>query len=232
MTITDFKQMVLDYVNRDSSAFAGGGSIDHVLQATNNARRVAQRSYAFEMLRKDVFLTTSQAGASWQTGCKTTPGGATQVLMRRIDSVWNYSTNGSINYRTSKIDLGNINDYKRELPTFSGSLDVSQARLTSNSRPFAFLVGGDLMVNTAGSSTTYLLNGISWLDDLTLASSSDIFLTYFTDWLLWATIQQLNQYLKDGDRVNIDTAFMQNLWMSVKEMDGQNANTGDNATLD
>lgn len=234
MTITVFKNMIYGFINRDASIFttAQGGSTDQVLQAMNAVRRHAQRKYAFELLRVDGFLTTSLSGANWQTGCKTTPGGATALLMRRIDSVWNYATSGSLYVRSSRIDLGNVNDYKRELGVYSGAVDTPPTVIPTAERAFAYVNGPNLYVNPYTSSTAFMLNGIKWLDDLAGSEDPDMFLTYFTDWFQWAVIMYLNMFLKDGERVQVDAAMVKELWDSVKEYDGQFINAGDGANLD
>lgn len=220
-------------MNRTATSLTSVASQDMMLAAMNNARRAAQRDYAFELFRKDCFLATSIAGANWLTGCKTTPGGATAQLMRRIDSVWQYSTDSSSNYiRVQRIDLGNVNDYKRELPVNMGTVGQLATNPTTCQRPFAYLEGQSLKVTTFGSSTIFLLNGIAWLDDLTGSETDDPFMLYFTDWLLWATIIQLNLYLKDSERFPVDIPTVDRLWKNVKEFDGQIANAGDGANLD
>lgn len=233
MTITNFKNMVYGFINRDASIFttSQGGSTDQVLQAMNAVRRAAQRSYAFELLRDDVFLVTSQAGANWQTGCTLTPGG-TGCIMRRVDSVWNYVTSGALYVRTTKVDLGNVNDYKRELSTWAGTTDVAPNIQPTAARPFAYINGINLCVNATTVATSYLLNGIKWSDDLTGNESPDMFLTYFTDWFQWAVLAYLNLFLKDSERVQVDAAMVAQLWQSVKEYDGQFINAGDGANLD
>jgi hypothetical protein len=205
----------------------------------NDARRSAQREHNFALLQGDAFLTTSELGANWMTGCKTTPGGTTAQLMKRIDSVYNFSTStisaGTLYARTSKIDFGNVNDYKRELPVDGGQ--VFQLQQTASSsllarRKFAYMNGQLLCISTVDTAAPVMLNGTTFLDDLLPSDSADVFLTYFTDWLFWATLIQLNQFLKDDARINIDSLFVGKLWQSVKEMDGQIANSGDAATLD
>lgn len=239
MTIANFKARVYGFINRSSALFttSEGASIDQVLYAMNDARRVAQRSHQFELNRADVFLTTSEVGADWMTGCKTTPGGATAVLMRQVDSVWNYSTNsvsaGTVYARTSKIDYGKVGDFDRELPVDSGSIQIQTAVQSQLARrKFAFCKGSTLHVVSVDTATPVLLNGIKFLDDLTGSETPDIFLTYFTDWFFWATLIQLNQFLKDSERIQIDYSFVNSLWETVKTFDGQIANSGDNASLD
>lgn len=240
MTITNFKNWVYGYINRSSSLFTTteGGSVDQVLYAMNSARRAAQRTYAFELLRRDAFLATSEVGANWQTGAKSTPGGATAVLMRRIDSVWNYSatsvTAGTIYPRTSRIRfLPNPGEFKNDVSVDPGALSLDTATSSVLARPkFAYLNGSTLCITTVSTSTNVLINGISFLDDLAGSEDPDIFLTYFTDWFFWATLIQLNQFLKDDQRVPIDLSFVERLWLTVKQMDGDIANSGDMAMME
>ena len=240
MTLANFKARIYGFINRTSTVFTTteSASIDQVLYALNDARRSAQREHMFEMLRGDAFLSTSEIGANWQTGCKTTPGGATARLMKRVDSVYNFSTSttpaGTLYARTSKIDFGHVGDFKRELPTDSGTEFLVQTASSSilARRKFAYLNGANLHIVAVDTAANVMLNGITFLDDLADGDAADIFLTYFPDWLHWATLIQLNQFLKDSERINIDASFVGKLWQSVKEMDGQIANSGDSVTLD
>lgn len=240
MTISNFKARIYGFINRTSTLFTTteGASVDQVLYAMNAARQAAQREHTFELNRGDVFLTTSEVGANWMTGCKTTPGGGTAVLMQRIDSVYNYSTNvvaaGTVYARTSRIDFGNVADFKREVYTDGGAEWFTQ---TATGRPlfrrkFAYMDGQNLRIVSVDTASPVLLNGIKWLDDLAGTEDTDIFMVYFPDWFFWATLIQLNQFLKDDQRINIDASFVGRLWQSVKEMDGRIANSGDNASLE
>jgi hypothetical protein len=235
MTINNFKARIYGFINRSSSLFTTteGATIDQVDYAMNDAALAAQREYTFELNRVDAFLTTSEVGANWMSGCKTTPNGATAVLMRRVDSVWNYSTNavtaGTVYARTSRLDLGTSNSFRRQLPLDAGSLTLDQVQSAVARKKFAYTQGTKLKVTTVGTATPVLVDGISLV---TTVTDDDIFLTYFPDWFHWATLIQLNQFLKDDQRVSIDLVFVNKLWQSVKEMDGQIANSSDIASLD
>lgn len=234
MTISNFKSMVAAYVNRSTSALTVN-SQDLLLQAMNDARRQAQREHAFELLRtEDAYLSTSVAGGLWATGCKTTPGGATAILMRRVDEVWNYTTatSPSTNYpRTTRIDFSYSGQFKRELPTANLRVTVPSQDYTVQNQ-FAYVIGTKLYVTTVTTATIYKLVGIEFLDDLTGSESPDIFLTYYTDWFKYATIAALNVYLKDSERFPIDAALMERMWTSVKNHDGSIANMGESISLD
>ncbi len=238
MTITVFKDVVAAYMNRLAASFVTAAGNDLLLLAMNDARRAAQRDHEFEQLRtEDAFLTTSVAGANWQTGCKTAPGGATAVLMRRVDEVWNFSTQtlGVVTYypRTTRIDFTYSGQFKRELPVTSDRFVLANPQNYITQNRFAYCVGSTLYVTTQAAETApFKLVGIRWLDDLTGSEDPDIFLTYYADWFKHATIASLNVYLKDSERFPIDVEFLSRAWTSVKQHDGTIANMGESVNLE
>ncbi len=238
MTIANFKTMVAGYMNRTAASFTGAPGGDILLLAMNDARRDAQLAHDFELLRtEDAYLSTHAGGANWQTGCKTTPGGGTAILMKRIDEVWNASTLtiGATTYypRTTRIPYGYTGQMKRELSVVDGVF-VTDALSQNYSiqNKFAYAVGSQLFVTTVTTATNFKLVGIQWADDLTGSESPDMFLTYFTNWFKFATILALNVYLKDSERFPIDAAVAQRAFELVKTADGTIANMGESVNLD
>jgi hypothetical protein len=237
MTIANFKVMVEAWMNRSTGSFTVG-SFDCLLAAMNDARRAAQRDHDFELLRtQEAYLTTSAGGADWATGCKTTPGGGTAQLMKRVDSVWQYaatSISGSTFYLpTARIPFDTSGDLKRNLPVVDTQFLTTNQPNPFVQTQFAYSVGTLLYVNGITTSTSVVkLFGIKYLDDLTGAESPDIFLTYFTDWFRIATIFNLNTYLKDSERFPIDVQMLTRTWESVKQMDGSISNMGEQSNLD
>lgn len=233
MTIANFKTFVEAWLNRTTGSFTVG-SFDCLLAAMNDARRMAQRDHDFELLRtQDCYLTTSAIGADWSTGCKTTPGGATSVLMKRVDSVWQYSASGTGYTVVARVPFDTSGDLKRNLPVVDTAfLTVNQPNPFIQTQ-FAYSVGTSLYVAGVNTGTaTYKLFGIKYLDDLTGSESPDMFLTFFTDWFRIATVAALNTYLKDADRFAIDVTMLDRAWQSVKQMDGSIANMGEQSNLD
>lgn len=233
MTIADFKTMVGAHVNRTVASFAESG-VDILLAGMNDARRQAQRSRVFNLLRtEDAFLTTSALGADWMTGAKTTPGGATAVLMRQVDEVWNYGTSsiGATAYypRTSMIDFATPGRFRHEMPRADALVRESDYRVNAR---FAYALGSKLYISNAMENTTVKLVGVKWLDDLTGAESPDIFLTYFTDWFKYATIAAMNNFLKHDQRFPVDATVTKSLWDSMVTYDGNFGQMGDVASLD
>jgi hypothetical protein len=171
------------------------------------------------------------------TGCKTAPGGATAVLMKKIDQVWNYTTQaiGATDYypRTTRIDFSYAARMRRELATQNNESDiVTNANTVLPSARFAYATGPNLFITSANTATIVKLVGIKFLDDLADGATPDIFLTYFTDWLKWATIAALNIHLKDSERFPIDSVLVEGMFQSVRTMDGSIANMGESVDLD
>ncbi len=227
--------MIAAYMNRTAASFTVNTQ-DIILQAMNDARRAAQRAHTFELNRtEDAYLGTHLGGANWMTGCTTTPGGMTSLLMVRIDEVWNYSpyliSPTTYYVRTSRVPFSYTGQFKRNLPTITDRVELNTISVNSQNQ-FAYAVGNQLFVSATTNLTYYKLVGIKYLDDLTGSEDPDIFLTYFTDWFKYATIEALNIYLKDSERFPIDNAAMSKMFETVKTLDGSIANMGESSNLD
>lgn len=237
MTIAHFKQQIANMLNRPLTSLTSVNAEDMVLMAMNDARMAAQRSHEFELNRtEDAYLSTHLGGANWMTGCKTTPGGGTAILMKRVDAVWNYSSYlvGATTYypRTTRVPFDYSGRFNRELSIIDQRFNPNQASSVTTMDQFAYAVGNQLFVTTISTASIYKLVGVQFLDDLTGSESPDIFLTYFTDWFRYATVAALNVYLKDSERFPIDVNVLANLWQSVQTLDGTIANMGESVNLD
>lgn len=241
MTIANFKQQVANMMNRTLASLNSVNSQDMLLMAMNDARSLAQQAHNFELNRtENAYLATAASGALWTTGAKTTPAGATAILMKRIDEVWNYATDvttgtGGATYypRTTRIDYSYSGQFKRELPTVNNRQRTTATAIDMTiQNQFAYSIGPRLFITTISAMTPVKLVGIQWLDDLVDASDPDIFLTFFVPWFRYATIASLNVYLKDSERFPIDMTLLADMWASVKTMDGDIANMGEAMSLD
>lgn len=236
MTIANFKAMVEAWLNRTAGSFTQNG-VDNLLNAMNDARRMAMRDHDFELLRTgDCYLTCHSGGSDWSTGCTTTPAGGTAQLMKRVDSIWQYGSQviGATTYYipTARIPFNTQGDLKRNLPVINMQfLTINQVNPFTQD-VFGYAVGTKMFITGTPSAANYKLYGIKWLDDLTGSESPDIFLTYFTDWFRVATVFCLNTYLKDAERFQIDVVSMNRSFASVCQMDGTIANMGEQANLD
>jgi hypothetical protein len=230
MTVAQLSDKIAAYIDRAGAALVtSGSSQDLILAAINDARRQAQRDHDFKLLEGSAFITTDAAGTNYMTGAKTTPGGETAQKMKKISGVWNYSVSGSYYLRTSRVDFGSIHDHSRNLPLQSSG-DETYATNNNSVPNFVYLNGPLLCANGATTATTYMIDGIKWMDDL-VAETSDVFVDYFADWIMWSSLLSLNNFLKDDQRMTISAQLLSRAWDSVRELDGSIANSGDWTSL-
>lgn len=242
MTIANFRATVAAFMNRSDASFTVNGQ-DIMLLAINDARRAAQRAHNFELLRVGMgtagcFLTTSAGGANWQTGCTTQPAGAGNALMmKRIDSTWQFSTmtisGTSYSIPVARYPFDTSGDLKRNLPVVDTMFLLVNQPNPFVQTQFCFCIGPLLFLAGANVSTqNIMLFGIQFLPDLVGSEQPDVFLTYFTDWLRMATVFHLNTYIKDTEQFPLDVQKMKIAWDTVTTMDGDIANMGEQANLD
>lgn len=234
MTVADFKTRVASFVSRSTSDFTIGG-VDEILCAINDARRSAQRSYTFKTLRKDAFITTSILGANFQTACKLTPGG-TAVKVKLIEKVWTYTERtisaGTLYERGSEVDYRTDRQLGSALPYAGSGSNLTDQRITTNytGHTIAWTKGLKFFVN-AEADTTYLVEVVERLDDI-VAETSDFFIDNAQDWLLWKTLECLNGYLKEDQRVAINTVILNRSWETFTQWDSDVSNSNDAFDLD
>jgi hypothetical protein len=227
MTYANFKTMVLSYVNRASAVYTSG-SLDYVLIAMNDARRDAQRRYAFNLLRGTAFGQLSLAPCSLLTDFDTTPVSTTLQVVKQIDAVYEYGSatvSGTTRYyRTNRIPFHRQSVFETELAwsatAFGGQASAGDFSIAS-ARSFAYQQGTDVFHSQLTTPTWFLFDVIKWMTDHDGGASEDIFLTYFTDWLKWATLLNLNAFLKDVEQVKVSSSLLIDSWNSVKQFDSQ-----------
>lgn len=228
MTYANFKTTVLSYTNRASATFTSG-ALDYVLIAMNDARRSAQRQYTFNLARRTAFAQVSLAPTSLLTDFDADPTGAgATVVVKQLDGAYEYasaSVSGTTRYyRTNQMILTRHSAFAMEAdisPVYFGSTSTQQPGQLAAAKQFIYLQGSNVYHSTLTTPTWYLFDVIEWIADHDGGSGEDIFLTYFVDWLKYATIMNMNQYLKDGERFPIDAQFVASLWESVKQFDAQ-----------
>jgi hypothetical protein len=229
MDLVDLKKRIVGFAGRSQTALTQDG-LDMVLAAINDARRQAQRSYNFQMLKKTAFIQTSAAGADYMSACVTSPGGATQVRMKLLHRCFVYTNDGGIYKPTARVPFDNVDDFAREVDAYAASGAEYPVAATVR----AYVEGRKFYVYPSTTPAWYMVRGIEWLSDLTgdEVSSDDLFLEYFSDWLLLASVQMLNFYVKEDQRVAISDAAVGRLWNTVTFMDGQLGAQGEWTNLD
>lgn len=233
MTYANFKDQVLALMNRDATPFTSTGAQDLVLAAMNDARRDAQRKYAFNLNRQPVFADLSLIGKSLLTDFTVTPGGAA-VVVKQVDAVYEYAstTVGATvaYYRTNKVVLLRHSAFQAELNYSAMTLARTQPPYNTGSlrtpMSFVYLQGTSLYHSTLQTTQNFFCDAIVMLPNHPGDTSQDVFLTYFVDWLKYATVMKLNLLLKDAERFQIDESVMEDMWNSVKQFDAQQAVQG------
>ena len=224
MTIAEFTDVVASYMNRTSASFATANSQDVILAAMNDARRMAQRDYTFEMNKRMAYVELSLLGKSLLTDFDAAPNDTTTVVVKRVDGFWEYASASvggtTVYYRTKKLDF-------RSAATFRNELPVRPDLTLDETADFAYQLGVKVYHSNLTTATGFLADVVEFLPDLAAGGTPDIFLTYHVDWLKFATIANLNTWLKDSERAPLDMNMVARLWETVKQFDAQmGASTG------
>lgn len=232
MTYANFKDQVVSYMNRAAAAVVTVGAQDLVLAAMNDARRWAQREYTFDGNATQAFVSLSMIPKSMLTDFKTSPALSTTIVAKRVDALYEYSSSTvgvtTVYYPTHQIELRRRNALKAYIPG-----DPDATALTSPSlRQFAYVQGTNIAHTNLTTATTVMADIVEFMGDHAGGGVEDIFLTYYTDWLKFATLANLNVWLKDSERTAIDQNLVSTLWASVKRHDAQQAASTDDLSLD
>lgn len=220
MTYANFKDMLSSYNNRLAALFVTVGSQDIVLIAMNDARRDAMRRYKFNMTQRQAFVDLSLAPASMLSAFKDLPSGSNTVVVSRLDMLWEYNS-ASVSsttryYPTKALDIRSMTSMKNAIPV---QLVRAGNAVGITQQDFAYIQGTDVRHSNLTAPTNYMASVCEFLPDFASGDSPDIFLTYHTDWLKWATLLNLNMWLKDNERFQIDATVLQKSWESVTQFD-------------
>ena len=246
--VQGFVDRVLNYPGRDASVFAPA-SVDNCLAAINDSRQQGLQAATWEGLKTSGFMyfsptvNTPWAYAISTYGPYTLPAGAgTKLRIRSIDMLFNYTTDTVGGYQpTNRVLLQSTQDFRRLLPTNMGfpflqtfpSIPPYYYNTIPTQQLFAYIVGPNIKLNTCTVNTSLLFFGQQSLADLTGSETSDFFIDNYARWLLLATIQNLNGYLKEDQRVAITAAEVNNAWDRAVFDDAKKGYQGDDwVTLD
>lgn len=223
MTLGDFKKAVYAYIGREPGADTTGSDaslvqhgVDLVLMALNQARLKAQREYDFEAMHGVYGAQINRYGTSLDSFV-TIPEGAVAQVMKNVTGVFEYTLSGS------SVALGEAYDFQDR-----GEIIRTGGRTID--REYVYVRGRKLYLEPVDELTWVAVTGGAFLADLTnsdLTLSTDFFLKYGYDWLLLATIRELNLLVKEDQRYNIPKGQLDDAWRSLIKFDYQNGNWGD-----
>ena len=228
MNYGDFKTKVAAYINRDPSLFVVNG-VDLLADAVNTAKMAAQRRYNFNQLKTYGFISTSATGAPL-TSITADIAGLVPLRVKKIESVWQYDTTSPTPQKLRQINMIAANELKNILPTLlTYQFEPRTLPVTLKNR--AYVYGGNFYVSGFPTPTMFWVDVTQWLDDYSDDSDTDIFLTYYRDWMLFKTLQQLNAFLKETEKIQVSTALLDKAWDEVTMHDSEMADGDDSRNL-
>lgn len=219
MTIANFKIKVAAYLNRDPASFVVS-SFDILLDAINDAHRECQQRVNFARAFTTGFISTNAFGVAL-SGAKTAPGGSTAVNFRVVTGAWQYVTSGSSYAKfkqydfISEADLANILPFQNEYPFGWPEVVVptTAQQATLKQRVYVRPGDGKIYLTGVGDLTAIWIEGFQIMPDYDAVTvTTDFILDNYHAWLLWATLQKLNGYLKEDQRVVISQRALEQAW--------------------
>ena len=237
MNVADFKSRVAGFMSRNTADFVQG-SVDQLLCAINDARRMAQQRYTFKRLSRDGFIRTSILGSDIALNGRVTPEDAgTLMVMKSIHGVYTFQSRsipaGTFYERTSELDYRKERELYADLPLGVpyASSQNNHLTQTNTGRGIAWMSGQSLYTNS-DTANYYSVKCTELLPDLAGSESSDFFITNAEHWLVFAAAQILNGFIKEDQRVVISNAAMQTAWENFTQFDADVASSDDGLDLD
>lgn len=223
MTFADFQTTVLAFLNRNSADIPAVGAVNLITVAANAAKLDAQRRHQFKMARMPAFVTTSLGGAALSTATIGPTGTGGAVNVKRVEQAWLYALSGGTAYRYKRVPYMTLGDLKFEIGSATlpdvAQKDIPYNKVTQNYDMRYWIQGVNIfLLGVVTPGIDLWVDVIPLMPDYT-GSNTDFFLDYHWDWLVYATLQHMNQYLKEDQRVSIDNGLMEKKWKSVTAFD-------------
>jgi hypothetical protein len=237
MNVADFKTRLAGFMSRATTDFVNG-TVDQLLCAINDARRSAQMRYNFQRFRTEGFISTSILGADFTTTVYPTPAVTTALGVKLIEKAWTYNTRsisaGTLYERAEQLDYRTDRQLGESLPLAGTGTNINNYQRTTTEttgRTIAWVKGSKFYVN-AETAAYYLVEIVSFAPDLIDADTTDFFLTYGQQWLLFSAAQILNGYLKEDQRVAISQKALEKAWEELCQFDSDVAISNDSGDWD
>lgn len=225
--LEDFMTVVTNFMAKDIGLWTEGGTPDKMLFAINNARRRIEREVNFEYAKTVVKLVVDPVLGGDLSAAVDFIDGTTVVPVKKVIRAFRLVSDGSDYYYPLNIvsDKGEDNDYRRQLdlrmmgtthgPTYNPHGHVSQDVFVEQQ--------GTLLFATPRqpSPTTLKIKVYKWLTPYRLPAgeddgfTDDWMLQYCRDYLLYKTIDELNIFEREDQRVPISNAKMNDARISV-----------------
>jgi len=197
------------------------------LDAMNMAKLDGQRRHNFKMNRSPGWITTQLTGAQMST-ITSDQAGTTPLATKYIEAMWTWASNGTTVYRWNRVPAMTLGDQKLLYSTTTTQDYLYPVALPPNTVNYLsqdlrwFQQGTLVCVNGVFQPQQFWVDVIQFLPayDGTTATD-DFFLTYYWDWLFMASLDYLNLFLKEDQRIPISATKMERLFNTVCANDEQ-----------
>lgn len=204
MTYTNFRTLVASFVQNSVSSFTVN-SLPILDAVINQVRLRAQRDYDFHSLMTKGGLAVNAYGASLDDALELPVAGSDSQPLKTIRGLFEFSLN----------DAGD--DFYFGAQYAFGEYSQMAADLGNRTSVAMYAVGRKIYAINQTDDLYVAVLGIPWLADIdfgTDGSTSDIFTTYGVDWTMWETLDTLNGYLKEEERIPVSMSKKRETWES------------------
>jgi hypothetical protein len=216
-TSGELRQEVAAFMHREPKDFVVGKT-DTLLRAMNNARLFAERTVDFEYARVDVEVPNVSLTAGADLSTAVLAGTVTSIPVKKIKKAFLGYTNANGTFPIEHItkDAWNARLQRQQRMTLP-----NESPQTLSTGPLTLVQSGTKIfispaTETLGQTFTVYLDAIRWLPPYTTNGlESDFILNTSFDWLMYRTIQELNFFLKEDDRVVLSAALVSAAWESL-----------------
>lgn len=201
-------------------------SLDCLAVAINSARKFSERLRDFENNRVEAKVTVNLTTGALISAITDLSGNALSVKTIKSAGV-PYGTDSIMPIALLSRDahLGRLSREFASTPTApqaseQGTIEMSEISLVRMGQKI-YLSPNDPQTYGDNVSTTVVvyMDVIKFLPDYSGDSDSDFFLEHCYDYLVLRTVQQLNAFLKEDQRLPFSTKLMEEAWRSVVEWD-------------
>ena len=235
MTWPQFYATVAAFCNRTNTDLIVN-NVDLVMTCANMAKTEAQRRHNFKMARTVGFITPNPTAPGPYSGVNSAPDGSGVLLnVKKLEAAWTWGTdNNGYPARQNYIPVISRGDLKNLYQSIN-SFQISTNNAMPNTMPyttFAYMQGTNVYVSGSTIPSQVWLDVIALLADYN-GLNTDFFLSFHYDWLIMKTLDYLNLFMKEDQRVAVSQTKMEAAWNSVTAFDDDfQDGADDNDSLD
>lgn len=224
-TSAQLKVAVAGFMQRDPSTFVrtvGSTTWDVLLQALNNSRLYAERLIDFELAKGAIQIDgVTATGGGLLTNAKLF-GTNTAASVKKILTPFLPINSAAQQFPVDLATKRSWNDRVKRRFEGARPTDTSDfAEITD--APFQLVQQGNVIMVTPPDTTalpsvsfTVYADALLWLPDYTSAGTENDFLLDFCfDWLMYHSIQELNFFVKEDERVQLSSAMVKDAWNAI-----------------